>query len=80
MRIIVRSDDTNINLPLPTGLVLNRVTAALAAWAAAENGVHITGAQMYALIGAIRDFKRSNPDWCLVEVESADGEYVMVKL
>ena len=80
MRIKVIDGDTRLDLPLPTGLVLNRFTAEIAARAAADNGVNLTGAQVNALIRAAKDFKRSHPDWCLVEVESADGEYVMVRL
>lgn len=81
MRIKVKDGETfRLNLPLPTGLVLNRLTAGFACKAMEENGVQITYRQMVKLICAIKAYKRSHPDWVLVEVRSAGGEEVSVQI
>ena len=81
MRIKVSDGERfRMDLPLPTGLVLNRVGAAFACKALEERDIHITTGQMMKLMNAIKDYKKHHPEWCLVEVKSQDGEYVMVKL
>lgn len=81
MRIIVdTTNDKNIHITLPTGLILNRLTALIAAKAAQKNGIMVTYEQIYSLLTALKDFKRINGDWTLVEVESADGNYVKITI
>ena len=81
MVVRIRSKDgPNLFIPLPTGLFMNRFTAGIAARAAAEGGVTATPAQMARLFRTIRDCKRRFPGWVITEVESADGDYVYVKL
>ena len=53
-----------INLRLPTGLVLNRITAYLAPRFTKKNdGMPITGAQAYRLIRALKEYKENNEGW-----------------
>ena len=73
-------DGPNFFIPLPTGLFLNRLTAPIAARAAAEGGVTVTADQLVRLFDTIRDCKRRFPGWVITEVESAEGDYVFVKL
>ena len=73
-------DGPNLFIPIPSGLFLNRFTAGIAARAAAEGGVTITPEQLKKLFRCIRDCKRRFPGWVITEVESADGDYVYVKL
>lgn len=81
MIVRVRSKDgPNLTIPLPTGLLCNRLTAGIAAKAMAQNGVNATPAQMVRFFQTVRRYKRKHPDWVLVEVQSADGDYVYVKL
>lgn len=70
-----------INLRLPTGLLLNRVTAYLAPHFTKKNdGMPITGAQAYRLIRALKEYKAGHPEWVLVEVDSANGDHVEIRL
>ncbi len=69
-----------MDLPLPSGLVLNRVGAVFLCRELNEEGVHISTGQMMDVIRAIKAYKKAHPEWCLVEVQSKAGEYVMVKL
>ncbi len=81
MVIRVRSKDgPNLFIPLPTGLFCSRLTAGIAARAASKSGVSITPEQMTALFRSVRRYKRLHPDWVLAEVQSADGDYVYVRL
>ena len=65
---------------IPTVLVLNHLSAYIAAKVAEKNGVPITFEQIYALITTLRDFNRSHADWKFVEVQSAGGEYICVQI
>ena len=81
MIVRVKSKDgPNLFIPLPTGLFCNRLTAGLAARTMVQNGVDATPEQMVRFFKAVRQCKRRHPDWVMVEVESADGDYVYVKL
>ena len=81
MLIKVRSTDgPNLTIPLPTGLFCNRLTAGIAAKAMAQNGWNATPEQMARFFQAAHQYKRKHPDWVMVEVQSADGDYVYVKL
>lgn len=81
MRIRVREKGgTNLFVPLPTGLICNRLTALIAARAASEYGVRVSPARLVRLFTALKRYKKQHPDWVLVEVHSADGDYVSVKL
>ena len=80
MKIRIRSEDANFSLPVPTGLVLNPITAEILAKLLREYPVPVTGGQILRLFSAIRQFRRRNKDFILVEVHSADGEEVLIKL
>ena len=81
MRIKIRSaDGPNLFLPIPTGLFCNRLTASVAARVMAQNGWSATPEQMAKLFRCLRQCKRRHPDWMLVEVHSAEGDQVYVKL
>ena len=81
MIIKIRSSNgPNLFIPIPTGLFCNRLTAGFAAKAMAQNGVTATPEQMARFFRIARQCKRRNPGWVLVEVQSADGDSVYVKL
>ena len=80
MRITVRSGDFKLRIPFPAGLVFNDLTAALVPKIMEQNGMTITTKQARKLIRAMKKYKRRHRDWVLVEVQSADGDYVEIKL
>ena len=81
MKIIVDSSShKNIRITFPTGLILNRFTALIAAKNAQQNGATLTYEQACGFISALKDFKRMNSGWKLIEVESADGHHVEIIL
>ena len=81
MKIIVTSKEgPNIRLPIPSGLVLNRLVAGFAPRYLKEYGLDITKEQAVLFVKALNQYRRKHPDWVLAEVQSSDGEYVKVKL
>jgi len=80
MRIIVKEENHNIRLSLPTGLILNRCIAGAACREAAKYGVKLNRRQMNMLFKLLKDYRKTHPDWVLVEVTGAKDEHVLVKL
>jgi len=79
MKIVVRSQENrDIHVQLPTGLILNPISALLLPKALQENGIVASRAQALALVRAINRYRRSHPGWVLVEVEGADGDYINI--
>lgn len=81
MKIVIEgASGKNIHLHLPSRLMLNRATAAVLPSVLEQSGISISRKQVIYLLDTIHDCRRRFPDWVLVEVNSADGEYVEVKL
>ena len=80
MKIIVKEPNHHIRLQIPTGLAFNRFTAAAISKEAGKYGVKLSPHQARILIKTLKEYRKAYPDWVLVEVHSANGEYVCVKL
>lgn len=84
MRIKIRSQEKNLNLNFPTKLLLNRFTAKIAIKAMNENiktdNTNISSKDLRRLFDEIHRIKRKYPNLELVNVESANGDTVVIKL
>ena len=81
MKIVVKSHEgPNLWLPIPTGFVLNRFAAGFASKYLKEYGIDITKGQAITFIRELNRYRRKHPEWVLVEVQSSDGEYVIIQL
>lgn len=81
MKIIVETPNSrNIRISLPIGLILNRLTARIVSKTAQQNGATLTYEQACGFISALKNFKRMNSGWKLIEVDSADGHHVEITL
>lgn len=80
MRIVVKESSHNIRLYFPSAWMLNRWTAAAICREAEKHGVKIRHSQMRTFLKALKHYRRTHPEWVLVEVNGAKGEYVKVKL
>lgn len=83
MKIVIKVPERRaIRIMLPSRLVFNR--PAIALWFAfakdTTDALPCSKEQLFSLIDTIRACRRQFPDWTLVEVTSANGEYVKVKL
>ena len=81
MKVLIKgSEGKNFRIVLPSALVLNRFFAGVLSKALEQNGIAIDRRQTAALLKELSRFRREHRDWKLVEVESADGECVEVKI
>ena len=84
MKIHIKSKEQNLRIRIPTGLVFSP----LGAWFICRYGLQYAGDAMKdlspealsALFAEFRRIKQTNPDWCLVEVESTSGSCVKITL
>lgn len=84
MRIRVKGEGHNINIPVPTNLVFGKGTV----WLANHFGRKYAGDAMKdippealdRLFAEFRRIKRQYGHWDLVEVQSSDGEEVSITL
>ena len=84
MKIQVHSDDTNINLILPTNLIFGNIVARLVDTLgrryAGEALEKIPPEALERLFAEIRRIKKKYGSWELVDIESADGSIVHITL
>lgn len=80
MRIRIRTETGNLVLPLPSALLLNRLGGRIFAAALREVGVCVTDEQIQRLITVLRQYCRANRDWVLLDVRTADGTQVELRL
>lgn len=80
MRIVVKDKDSHLNLPIPTRLVVNGLTAAVLCRVLEKQGISVTRQQLMVFVHELHRFRRRHPRWTLVEVEGHDGEYVKIQL
>jgi hypothetical protein len=64
----------------PTGLIANGLTAGIIRRKLKKEGIILTGKQTARLIKELKRYKKTHPDWNLVEVDSPTGDTVKVKL
>lgn len=82
MKIIVRNQEQNLNLTLPTNLIFSKFILKLVL----KNSRHISKIDQIppqaidALLDELRRIKKRYGSWELVEVHSADGEFVKITL
>lgn len=86
MRIIVKTDEVNLNIPVPNALVFNRLGVRLLLLYLRHLDIDIqipTSAVMSCYDAAkksLRIYKKHHPNWTLVEVISDDGEIVEIRI
>ncbi len=83
MRIHIKTDGRRINLIFPTAILLNRLTAHMIAGKSkidVDSTPQLSGEQLNRLFTTIKQFKKSHPNFVLVEVRTHDGEEITVKL
>ena len=84
MRIRIKSDETNLNLVLPTRLLIGKTVVKLANTIgrryAAEAMAGIPPESLEILCAELRRIKKKYGAWDFVDVESADGDIVQIIL
>ena len=81
MRIIVhRPREKSIFLMLPSSFALNGVSAAFFSAALRKKQVEISAQQLSALFSAIKSYKKTHPEWKLMEVQERNGNVIEIVL
>ncbi|MBR2409169.1 MAG: hypothetical protein IKB07_09500 [Lachnospiraceae bacterium] len=81
MRIYITEASRKIlNLRIPLGLAINRMTAGFIARRCRKEGIHISKGQLRVLIKEVKKYKKHHKNWKLVEIDSADGAHVEIVL
>lgn len=81
MKLIVNEITGNdVNLNVPSGLLMNPVAAAVLAKILKKHGVELSRKQISEFMKIVQEYKQTHPEWKLVEVDSPDGEHVEVIL
>ena len=83
MRIQVKSKDANLDIPLPTSMLVSPMVSRIVLKAVRKEGRDLSWLTLELVEGLQKTLKswiRRNGHFMLVEVESADGEIVKIKL
>ncbi len=79
MHIIIKEHDKKqLRLHLPSGLVINRLSAGFLSASLKKKGIDVSGKQMHILLQEIKKYKSAHPEWKLVEVYGQSGEFVEI--
>lgn len=77
MVIKIRAEDHKITIPFPNGLVLNGLSASLIS---KFTDIPLTHEQLNMLIRELRHAKKILKGSPLIDIQSSDGETVVIKL
>lgn len=81
MRIKIDAEGRRFTIPVPTGLVMNNLTARIIGNSVRKHAnVQLTGEQLRILFRELKQAKRVFPGLTLVEVKSADNDRVLITL
>lgn len=81
MRIVIKQRDKwPLRLVLPTRLLTSRPVVNLLFRLTGPFESGLTAEQLYRFLQVAERYRRTNRGWQLLEVESADGDFVSVKL
>lgn len=82
MKIVIKSSDMKLIILLPTALVLNRLTVSIAAKIirSREPSIPVSSNDLKRLIDEIKRYKRIHKNWEVVNIHTASGEKILVRL
>lgn len=80
MKIQISSSGQRFNISIPSGIVFNRATAVLMPAVMKKNGINISVKASVKMIKELNNYRKNNPEWYLVEINSSKGDTVRIKL
>ena len=79
MKLIIQNGSgEKHNISLPTGMVLNRISAGIVCGILKKHDVEIQKKQLVELLKVAKNYKKCHPEWKLLEVDDASGEHVEI--
>ena len=81
MRIIIQEEKGKKRvLRFPTGLFCNRFAAMLLRRSLKKKGVTVTRKQTSHLLKVLKQYRRTHPEWELIDLRDKKGQRVQIKL
>ena len=82
VKVIIPKDNIKLNIPVPLGIFLNRLTCPLIAHFATKytEGLYIDGDQLHQIAKSLKQSKKIHGHYTLVDIESSDGEIVKIEI
>ena len=83
MKIVIRTEETNLTLRLPGFLLYGRLGSRIAGGLARKYlpaEMPLPADAVARLMAELRRFRRAHPHWVLVDVQSSSGEIVRITL
>ena len=82
MKIYIKEENQKlIQFIIPNSLLMNRIVAKIGAGVVKKtNDIQISSKDIFKLFKVLKDSKKIFGNYCLVEVESNDGEIVHIEL
>ena len=83
MKIKITSNGKTTSLLFPTSLILNPISFSFTRGDIKIDNVGFSGLKakdVSKILKVIKRYKKENPEWNLVEIESANGDGVIIKL
>lgn len=82
MKIIIKSNEKKFFIILPTALILNRLTAIIATQVIKNKwpSIDISTKDFIKLIHSIKKYKKKNKHWEVLNISSANGEFILICL
>lgn len=80
MHIRIKSEDVNLSLHLPNGLVLNRLAVGILSGMLQRRNVPISGQQLAGFVQEVRACRKRLGPWKLVQIQTKDGQRVELTL
>ena len=80
MKVVVKEQEgKTIRIWFPSGLVFNRLSAAILPGILKQNGITVTRQQAAALIKVLNQCRHQFRNWNLAEVQDAAGDTVLIR-
>ena len=82
MKVVIKSEKMNLFLLFPTSLLLNQFTATIATkiikskWSSIDFSTN----DCLKLMDSIKEYRKNNKHWELVNISSANGDIVYIRL
>ena len=82
MKVVIKSDQKTFCILLPTALLFNRFTATIVTKVIKNKwpSIEISANDIMKLIHSSKEYAKNNKHWELVNISSADGDIVSIRL
>ena len=82
VKVVDPKQHVRMNIPIPLSLIFNRLTCPLIAHFATKytEGLILEGDQLYRIIQSLKQSRKINGHYDLVDIETSEGEKIKISL